>query len=110
METLNSITIPSYWTQPKYSLGPRTQQGIIVGLQYYPNSETYDWSNGSWRYAVADCHDCLEVVHLDEEKIQLLSPQQLQIQIQEEIQIYQSKIDALNEQMKISQLLMATRK
>ncbi|MDZ8140119.1 MAG: hypothetical protein RM049_33325 [Nostoc sp. DedQUE04] len=36
METSKVITIPNHWTLPKYSLGQRTKQGMIVGIQYYP--------------------------------------------------------------------------
>lgn len=36
METSKVVTIPNHWTSPKYSLGQRTKQGVIVGIQYYP--------------------------------------------------------------------------
>ncbi|MEH2105898.1 hypothetical protein [Nostoc sp.] len=34
METSKIVTIPNHWTSPKYSLGQRTKQGMIVGVQY----------------------------------------------------------------------------
>jgi hypothetical protein len=30
------MRIPEGWTQPKYGLGERTKQGMIIGIDYYP--------------------------------------------------------------------------
>ncbi|WP_267256034.1 hypothetical protein [Nostoc sphaeroides] len=31
-----TITIPKHWEYPRFALEQRTNQGIILGLQYYP--------------------------------------------------------------------------
>ncbi|MEA5606235.1 hypothetical protein [Nostoc sp. UHCC 0252] len=53
METSKVVTIPNHWTSPKYSLGQRTKQGMIVGVQYclFENLVVPE-RDGSWRYAV----------------------------------------------------------
>lgn len=101
METSkNTITIPGYWTQPKYSLGQRIKQGIIVGIQYYQSQNLLtDYSNGSWRYAVLDNGDFEEIIHLSEQKIQPLSSQELTKQIQDEIELYQNSITVLSKEL-----------
>lgn len=69
METSKIIAIPNHWMSPKYSLGQRTKQGVIVGIQYYPpNNLLTGLCNESWRYAVLDKNDFSEVSHLEEQK------------------------------------------
>ncbi|MHC5771888.1 MAG: hypothetical protein ACYTXI_41485, partial [Nostoc sp.] len=90
METSKIVTIPNHWTSPKYSLGQRTKQGIIVGVQYYPpNNLLTGLCNESWRYAVLDKNDFSEVSHLEEEKIHLLTPSELRAELQAEIEVHQ---------------------
>ncbi|MBW4428321.1 MAG: hypothetical protein KME50_28755 [Nostoc desertorum CM1-VF14] len=85
--------IPNYWTSPKYSLGQRTRQGVIVGIQYYPpNNLLTGLCTESWRYAVLDKNDLSEVSHLEEEKIHPLTSLELLAELEAEIEVYQGKI------------------
>ncbi|MCG6138764.1 MAG: hypothetical protein MET45_29920 [Nostoc sp. LLA-1] len=54
METSKiSIAVPDYWKRPKYSLGQRIKQGIIVGIQYrLPDDSLAECSEGYWHYIV----------------------------------------------------------
>ncbi|MBN3890444.1 MAG: hypothetical protein HWQ43_15200 [Nostoc sp. JL31] len=100
METSKVVTIPNHWTSPKYSLGQRTKQGMIVGVQYYPpNNLLTGLCNESWRYAVLDKNDLSEVSHLEEEKIHLLTSLELRAELEAEIEAYQRKIQILKHQM-----------
>ncbi|MCW5318822.1 hypothetical protein GTQ43_35770 [Nostoc sp. KVJ3] len=100
METSKVVTIPDYWTLPKYSLGQRTKQGVIVGIQYYPpNNLLTGLCNESWRYAVLDQNDFSEVAHLEEDKIHPLTPIELRAEIEAEIEVYQCKILILKHQL-----------
>ncbi|MCC5602254.1 hypothetical protein [Nostoc favosum] len=100
METSKVVTIPNYWTSPKYSFGQRSKQGVIVGIQYYPpNNLLTGLCNESWRYALLDKNDFSEVSHLEEEKIHLVTPSELCAELQAEIEAYQRKILILKHQL-----------
>lgn len=80
METPKVVTIPNYWTSPKYSLGQRTKQGIIIGIQYrLPNNLLAESSDGSWQYTVQVSTNLLdkEVEDLQEHEVQALPTQEL---------------------------------
>ncbi|WP_206759174.1 hypothetical protein, partial [Nostoc flagelliforme] len=84
----------------KYSLGQRTKQGMIVGVQYYPpNNLLTGLCTESWRYAVLDKNDFSEVAHLEEEKIYPLTSIQLRAELEAEIEAYQCKILILKHQL-----------
>lgn len=100
METSKVITIPNHWTLPKYSLGQRTKQGMIVGIQYYPpNNLLTGLCNESWRYAVLNKNDISEVSHLEEQKISPLTPSELRAELQTEIEAYQIEVVILKQQL-----------
>ncbi|MHC0068896.1 hypothetical protein ACWATR_39555 [Nostoc sp. UIC 10890] len=100
MESSKVVTIPNHWTSPKYSLGQRTKQGMIVGVQYYPpNNPLTGLCTESWRYAVLDKNDFSEVSHLEEDKIHLLTPSELRAELQAEIEVHQIKIVILKQQL-----------
>ncbi len=100
METSKVVTIPNYWTLPKYSLGQRTKQGVIVGIQYYPpNNLLTGLCNESWRYAVLNKNDFSEVSHLEEQKIQPLTPLELHAELEAEIEAYQIEIVIRQQQL-----------
>jgi hypothetical protein len=48
-----TITIPKGWEYPRFTLGERTKQGIIVGIEYYPADSqlAHEYGQG-WRYSV----------------------------------------------------------
>lgn len=99
MEALK-VAIPNHWITPKYSLGQRTKQGVIVGIQYYPsNNPLTGKGNESWRYAVVSQNDFLEVSHLEEQKIQPLTPLELRTQLEAEIERYQREILILKQEL-----------
>jgi hypothetical protein len=98
METLK-VAIPNHWITPKYSLGQRTKQGVIVGIQYYPpNNPLTGKGNESWGYAVVSQND-LEVSHLEEQKIQPLTPLELRMELEAEIERYQREILILKQEL-----------
>jgi hypothetical protein len=33
----STILIPKHWDYPRFALDQRTKDGVILGLQYYPN-------------------------------------------------------------------------
>ncbi|MEA5606198.1 hypothetical protein [Nostoc sp. UHCC 0252] len=100
MEASKVVTIPNHWTSPKYSLGQRTKQGMIVGVQYYPpNNLLTGLCNESWRYAVLDKNDFSEVAHLEEEKISPLTPSELRAELEAEIERYQREILILKQEL-----------
>ncbi|MCC5633456.1 hypothetical protein LC613_39000 [Nostoc sphaeroides CHAB 2801] len=100
METSKVVTIPNHWTLPKYLLGQRTKQGMIVGVQYYPpNNLLTGLCTESWRYALLDKNDFSEVSHLEEEKIHPLTPIELRTELEAEIEAYQRKILILKQQL-----------
>ncbi|MEH2255282.1 hypothetical protein [Nostoc sp.] len=100
METPKFVSVPNYWTSPKYSFGQRTKQGVIVGIQYYPpNDLLTGLCNESWRYAVLDKNDFSEVSHLEKEKIHPLTSIELHTELQVEIEAYQRKILILKHQL-----------
>lgn len=106
METSKVVTIPNYWTSPKYSFGRRTKQGVIVGIQYYPpNNLLTGLCNESWRYAVIDKNDFSEVSHLEEEKIHPLTPIELRTELEAEIEAHQTKIVILKQQLETISML-----
>ncbi|MDM9580039.1 hypothetical protein [Nostoc sp. GT001] len=81
-----TITIPHGWKYPRFTLGQRTEQGIIIGIKYYLSDSllTHEYGEG-WRYIVMpDINSIDEGNHLENE-IKLLTPQELRAEIQTEI-------------------------
>ncbi|QFS51356.1 hypothetical protein [Nostoc sphaeroides] len=97
---LPTISIPQHWDYPRFALEQRTNQGIILGLQYYPiGTELAEQFGNSWRYAVMPNKNSDELFHFQENQIQPLSPQELFSQIRAEIEFYQSQIAILQQQL-----------
>jgi hypothetical protein len=102
METPKVVTIPNYWTSPKYSLGQRIKQGIIVGIQYrLPNNLIAESRDGSWQYTVQVSTNLLdkEVEDLQEHEVQTLPTQELHRLLTAEIEAYQRKITGLMQEL-----------
>jgi hypothetical protein len=95
-----TISIPKHWEYPRFTLGQRTQQGIILGFDYYlPNTQlAYQFGSG-WRYALMPHKNSDELFHFQENQIQPLSPQELLLQITAEIDFYQHQINILTQQL-----------
>ncbi|MCC5603353.1 hypothetical protein [Nostoc favosum] len=78
----------------------RTKDGIILGLQYYPNgTELAEQFGGGWRYALMPNKNSDELFHFQESQIQPLSPQELFSQIRAEIEFYQQQIAIRQQQL-----------
>ncbi|WP_373529044.1 hypothetical protein [Nostoc sp.] len=97
-----TISIPKHWAYPRFALEQRTKQGIILGLQYYPNStELAEQFGGGWRYALMPKKNSDELFHFEESQIQPLSPQELFSEITAEIDFYQQQIAILQQQLTV---------
>ncbi|WP_230967418.1 hypothetical protein [Nostoc commune] len=67
--------------------------GIILGLQYYPNgTELAEQFGHGWRYALMPNKNSDELFHFQENQIQPLTPEELLSQIRAEIEFYQQQI------------------
>ncbi len=95
-----TITIPKGWEYPRFTLGERTQQGMIVGLEYYPADSqlAHEYGHG-WRYSVMPNKNSQEVRHYFDDQIQTLSIAEIQQQIQAEIEDHQQQIKTLQQQL-----------
>ncbi|MCC5619726.1 hypothetical protein LC605_32860 [Nostoc sp. CHAB 5836] len=95
-----TISIPKHWEYPRFALEQRTQQGIILGLHYYPNgTELAEQFGHGWRYALMSRKNSDELFHFEENQIQTLSPQELVSQITAEIEFYKRQIVILQQQL-----------
>jgi hypothetical protein len=100
MEASKIITIPNHWTSPKYSLGQRTKQGMIVGVQYclFENLVVPE-RDGSWRYAILVSAEDEQVEYISESGVQLPPEKELRLEIEGEIDFCQRKIQNLTQQL-----------
>ncbi|MBN3906719.1 MAG: hypothetical protein HWQ35_09195 [Nostoc sp. NMS1] len=96
-----TITIPHGWKYPRFTLGQRTEQGIIIGIKYYPSESllAHEYESG-WRYLVMlDINSIDEGNHLENE-IKLLTPQELRAEIQTEIEKCLRQLELLKYELK----------
>ncbi|MDZ7970631.1 MAG: hypothetical protein RM368_37865 [Nostoc sp. DedSLP03] len=97
-----TISIPQHWPYPRFNLEQRTQQGIILGLYYYPSStELAEQFDDGWRYVLMPNKNSDEISYLQENQIQPLSPQELFSEITAEIEFYQQQISILQQQLAV---------
>ncbi|MHC5747684.1 MAG: hypothetical protein ACYTXT_38565 [Nostoc sp.] len=97
-----TISIPQHWGYPRFALDQRTEQGIILGLYYYPSgTELAEQFDDGWRYVLMPNKNSDEISYLQENQIQLLSPQELFTQITAEIEFYQRQISILQQQLAV---------
>jgi hypothetical protein len=95
-----TISIPQHWGYPHFALEQRTNQGIVLGLHYYPNgTELAEQFGGGWRYALMPNKNSDELFHFQESQIQPLSPEELFSQIHAEIEFYQQQTAILQQQL-----------
>ncbi|MBD2535370.1 hypothetical protein H6G97_40635 [Nostoc flagelliforme FACHB-838] len=98
----STISIPQHWGYPRFALEQRTQQGLILGLYYYPNgAELAEQFDKGWRYVLMPNKNSDEISYLQEDQIQPLSPQELFLQIRAEIELYQQQINILKQQLAV---------
>ncbi|MBD2526461.1 hypothetical protein [Nostoc sp. FACHB-133] len=97
-----TISIPQHWPYPRFNLEQRTQQGIILGLYYYPlGTELAEQFDDGWRYVLMPNKNSNETSYLQEEQIQPLTPEELFLEITAEIEFYQSQIAILQQQLAV---------
>ena len=97
-----TISIPQQWGYPRFALEQRTNQGIILGLYYYPfGTELAEQFGAGWRYALMPDKNSDELFHFQENQIQPLSPEELFCKITAEIDFYQQQISILNRQLTV---------
>jgi hypothetical protein len=85
-----TISIPKHWDYPRFALEQRTQQGIILGLQYYPTGTELAEQFGK---------NSDELFHFQENQIKPLSPEELLSEITAEIKFYQQQITILQQHL-----------
>lgn len=96
-----TITIPHGWKYPRFTLGQRTEQGIIIGIKYYLSDSllAYEYDEG-WRYVVMPDINSIEEVNQLENEIKLLTPQELRAEIQAEIEKCLRQLELLKHELK----------
>jgi hypothetical protein len=95
------IVIPTDWEPPKFNkLGTLTQQGVIMGVQYYAigTKLAYSYKPG-WRYHISTGPLSDETDLLEESEINLLHPTELREELEAEIEFHERKIASLKEQL-----------
>ncbi|BCL39811.1 hypothetical protein [Nostoc sp. MS1] len=95
-----TISIPKDWDYPRFVFGQRTQQGVILSLEYYPvNTQlAYEYGHG-WRYGLMRDKHCQEISHYQESQLKTLSTQELLTQITTELEQHQTQIMILQQQL-----------
>lgn len=96
-----TISIPHGWKYPRFTLGQRTEEGIIIGIKYYPSDSllAHEYESG-WRYLVMpDINSIEEENHLENE-IKLLKPQELKALLEAEIKKRLYQIQVLKYELK----------
>jgi hypothetical protein len=97
-----TIAIPQHWGYPRFNLEQRTQQGIILGLYYYPSgTELAEQFDEGWRYVLMPNKNSDEISYLQEDQIQPLTPEELFSEITAEIEFYQQQISILKQQLAV---------
>ncbi|BAY41504.1 hypothetical protein NIES2111_59000 (plasmid) [Nostoc sp. NIES-2111] len=95
-----TISIPKDWDYPRFALGQRTEQGLIIGIQYYPANTLLAHEYGSsWRYTVLPDKNSEEVRSYFDDQIQQFSVAELQAQLQAELEKHQQQIMILQQQL-----------
>ncbi|BAT56951.1 unknown protein (plasmid) [Nostoc sp. NIES-3756] len=95
-----TLIIPKHWEYPNFTFGQRTQQGIIIGLEYHPADCQIAFQSGyGWRYALVQNKRAIEVQHYSDDQLQALSAEEIKAQLQAEIELHQLQVLMLQEQL-----------
>ncbi|MEH1920594.1 hypothetical protein [Nostoc sp.] len=93
------MKIPNSWTPPKYHFGQRVKQGEITGLEYHPPGTRRAYELGiGWSYTVL-LDDYYDEVDIYKESQIEPKTQESHKEIQELIDLHQTRITALTEQL-----------
>ncbi|NDJ26150.1 hypothetical protein GS682_32175 [Nostoc sp. B(2019)] len=96
-----TITLPRGYGRPQFYVGQRTQQGKIIGIEYYPFDSLLALSCGSgYRYHVMISRNSESVKYLTEKDIVPLSPSEVEAEIMEEVDWYLMQLVMLQEELK----------
>lgn len=86
--------------QPKYCIGDRVKQGLIVGLEKYPNGSYLSQQYGTeWRYTLLSNKNEEDLEHIYESSIKSLSPQELIAEIEAEIKWHKQQLEDLQREL-----------
>ncbi|MHC5762718.1 hypothetical protein [Nostoc sp.] len=97
-----TISIPQHWGYPRFALDQRTEQGMILGLYYYPfGTELAEQFDDGWRYVLMPNKNSDEISYLKEDQIKPLTPEELFSEITAEIKFYQQQITILQQQLAV---------
>lgn len=96
-----TITIPHGWKYPRFTLRQRAEQGLIIGIKYYPSDSllAHEYGEG-WRYITMPDMNSIEEENRLENEIELLTPQELRAEIQAEIEKCLRQLELLNYELK----------
>ncbi|MBE9211060.1 hypothetical protein IQ244_32165 [Nostoc sp. LEGE 06077] len=95
-----STSIPQDWESPKFWLGQRTEQGLIVGVEYCPPGTLLAEEYGDgWRYIVLPNKNSEELHSYFDDELKPLSTSKLQKVLQEELEQYQQRITTIQQQL-----------
>lgn len=96
-----TISIPQGWQYPRFTFGQRTEQGVIIGIKYYPSDSflAHEYDEG-WRYVVLPEKNCEEEHHHLEDELKLLTPQELRAEIEAEITKHLHQAELLTYELK----------
>jgi hypothetical protein len=104
-----AISIPQGWQYPQFTFGQRTQQGPIIGMKYYPAGTFLASEYGEgWRYILMPDKRYEDEEHRVEDEVKLLTPQELQTQIQAEIDHHSRQLELLKFELETIPVTVAT--
>ncbi|ABA24838.1 hypothetical protein Ava_B0126 (plasmid) [Trichormus variabilis ATCC 29413] len=105
----STISIPQGWQCPWFTFGQRTQQGPIIGLKYYPAGTFLASEYGEgWRYILMPDKRYEDEEHRVEDEVKLLTPEELQTQIQAEIDHHSRQLELLKFELKTIPVTVVT--
>ncbi|WP_341530281.1 hypothetical protein [Nostoc sp. UHCC 0302] len=96
-----TISIPKGWKYPHFTLGQRTDEGLIIGIKYYPQGSLLAHQYGDdWRYVVMPGNNSKNEQSHTENELQLLTPQELKTLLEAEIKKRLYQIELLTYELK----------
>jgi hypothetical protein len=96
-----TISLPKTWEYPMFTLGQYTQNGIIIGIEYYaPDTMLAEMFGQGWIYTVLPDKDSEQLLHILEQDIELMTPEQEQEYLQIEIKKRHRQLAILMQELK----------
>jgi hypothetical protein len=96
-----TISIPKGWKYPHFTLGQRTEQGLIIGFKYYHNDSflAHEYGEG-WHYIITLNSDSKNEETILENELQQLTPLELKTLLEAEIKKRLYQIELLTYELK----------